>query len=220
MKISYLAIAALSALALLAPAVADAQQHVPSNIGAGGAAVMTQPSSPIVAPAGGGEGTGRPVAEDSPLPTGGVQVSIVVTPTVTASSAYATGNNLGTIQTLTGAVRLSGGTALLQKVVLNFKSAQTAQTDVLIFNASPSGSTFTDKTAVSVATADFDKLVGVVHVADCTSAGTPTICQATGLALSVKAVGTANLYAVAVTRGTPTFTATTDVSMNLVFIQD
>lgn len=149
-----------------------------------------------------------------------IQGSIVVTPTVTASSAYASGNTLGGLLTLTGAMRTSGGTALLQKVVISNKSNQMAPTDILIFNANPSGTTVTDKTAVAVAVADFNKVIGVVHVTDCTNIGTPSVCQASGLALSLIANGSADLYAVAVTRGTPTFTATTDVSISFVFIKD
>lgn len=200
-----LALAFATAMAVLAPVGAQAQ-GISQKVGVCNPLWIKQCEAPNVA---GG------------VPTGAVQSQVTATPTVTAASAYASGNSVGGLQTFAGAVLTNGnGTGLLQKVVINYKSLQTAQTDLLIFNANPSGTTVTDKTAFSLATADFSKLIGVVHVTDCTALGTPSVCMAGNLALPVKTATGTSLFGVLVTRGTPTFTATTDVSVTLQILQD
>lgn len=143
----------------------------------------------------------------------GPQTSVTVAQTVTASSAYASGNCVGGLMTIAG-IPASG---FLQSVVVNSKSAQTAAIDIIFLNANPVNSTVTDKTAVAVAVADFADIAAVAHVVDWTNTGTTSVGQAVGLAAEyVLATGTTG-YAIAVTRGTPTFTATTDISITFLF---
>lgn len=156
--------------------------------------------------------------ENHAAEVGGNQITVQVAQTVTASSAYASGNAIGGLMTITGAARVSGSSGasgtggLLQSVVMNIKSAQTTQVDVFIFNANPTTTTCTDKTAFAVAAADFDKSLGVVHMTDFTSEGTPSVGQGQNLAMPYALTSNTTLYACAVTRSTPTYTATTDVS--------
>jgi hypothetical protein len=143
----------------------------------------------------------------------------VAVPAVTASSAYASGNAVGGLLTFANATRtISSG--VLHSVNLNFKSAQTAATDLILFNAQPTNTTITDKTAFSLAAADFDKVVGVVHITDCTSLGTPSTCRADSLGLTFRLASGTTLYGVLVTRGTPTFSATSDVSVQISVLED
>lgn len=142
-------------------------------------------------------------------------VNITVAQTVTASSAYASGNAVGGLITFPAATRVTAGGGLIQSALEYAKSAQTSPTDLFVFNANPSGSTCTDKTAFSLATADFDKVVAVVHITDWTSAGTPSTGQALNLAVPFQLPAGTSLFACAVTRGTPTFAATSDVSLGL-----
>lgn len=151
---------------------------------------------------------------------GGNQLAIQVAQTVTASSAYTSGNAVGGLMTLSNAARVSGGSGLVQSVVINAKSAQTAPVDVFIFGANPSGSTCTDKTAFAVAAADFDKVLGVVHLADWTSAGTPSVGQAQNLAIPYALASGTSLYACAVVRGAPTFASTSDISVGVRVIRN
>lgn len=135
-------------------------------------------------------------------------------PTITASSAYASGQVIGTKMTLANLARVSGKSGVIQTVSLFCKSAQTAAVDVLIFNADPSSTTFTDKTALALAAADYDKLIGVAHVTDWTSLGTPSLGQAAGVGLAFKlGSGLTDGYAVLVSRGTPTFASTSDIKL-------
>jgi hypothetical protein len=144
---------------------------------------------------------------------GGNAITIPVAQTVTASSAYASGQAIGGLITLSNAARVAGGSGLIQSVLVDTKSAQTTSTDVVLFSANPSASTCTDKTAFSVAAADFDKVIGVAHVTDWTSLGTPSVGQAQNLAVPFALTSGSTIYACAVTRGTPTFSSTSDVTV-------
>jgi len=146
----------------------------------------------------------------------GTVVRATATPTVTASSAYASGNNVGGLLTFTSVGRTSTGTGLLQDITVNFKSAQTAQLDfVWCGSDTPSSTTVTDKSAAALAVADFDKCRVIAHITDCTSMGTPSSCIAQGLAVPVALASGTSGYGWLITRGTPTFTATSDVKVSL-----
>lgn len=153
------------------------------------------------------------------------QIRVDVAQTVTASSAYTSGNAIGGLMTIAGASRVSGslgaaGTGgIIQQVVANSKSLQTTQVDVFLFNSNPTGSTCTDKTAFVLATADFDKVIGVASVPGTAAnnsgwfgGGTGSVGQANNLAMAFDLASGTSVFACAVTRGTPTFTATTDIS--------
>jgi hypothetical protein len=171
-----------------------------------------------------GDGAGNDVSSATPLPVAlgagsntigsliGNNSTLTVAQTVTAASAYATGNAVGGLITLTSINRASGASILVQSVLVTSKSAQTNPMDILLFNASPTGSTCTDKTAVSIVAADAGKLVGVAHVTDWTSGGTASVGQMQQPPIGI-AVPATTLYACLVTRSTPTWTSTSDVSV-------
>lgn len=141
--------------------------------------------------------------------------------TVTAASAYSTGNVVGSLSTVANVSRINAGTATIQNVIINSKSNQTAQFDVIFFNANPTNSTFTDKTALAVAVADFDKVIGVAHVTDWTNLGTTSLGQSLNPGIIFNAgVGSTSIYAVVATRGAPTFTATSDLTLSFSVFQD
>jgi hypothetical protein len=142
----------------------------------------------------------------------GQNSTLTVAQIVTASSAYVSGNAVGGLITLAGINRGTGLSILVQSVLVTSKSAQTNPMDLLLFNANPTGSTCTDKTAVSIVAADAGKLVGVAHVTDWTSGGTASIGQMQQPPMGI-AVPATTLYACLVTRGTPTWTSTSDVSV-------
>ena len=142
--------------------------------------------------------------------------------TVTASSAYATGNVVGQLCAIAASTRPYEVSGLIQSVQLASASAQTSQLfDVIFFNANPTNSVFVDKTALAIAAADVKKIVGIIHCTDVTSTGTGTSAQALQCALPFN-LGTSGqtLYAVVVSRGTPTFTASTDLSLYVGIYQD
>lgn len=193
----------------------DGQVHQGDGVGTFCSADAGLTWLPCAGASGGGGASESHIGE-----VGGNQITVQVAQTVTASSAYTSGNAIGGLITVANAARVSAGSGILQSVVVNSKSAQTSQIDIFIFSANPSGSTCTDKTAFSLAAADFDKVLGVVTVTAWFSAGTPSVGQAQNLAMPYALASGTSVYACAVTRATPTYTATSDISVGFRFMRN
>lgn len=136
------------------------------------------------------------------------------TPTTSASPDYASGEVIGSKLTFANAVLAAGETALLQAVTVNCKVANTSALDLILFNADPSASTFTDNAALDVNVDDLGKVIGVVHITDWTSLGTPATGQAKNEALPFSLAGTA-LYGVLVARGAVNLAGTSDITVSV-----
>ncbi|MGA7673541.1 MAG: hypothetical protein WCA78_00670 [Rhizomicrobium sp.] len=156
-----------------------------------------------------------PAGENHVGEVGSNLVKVTATPTVTSGSAYASNNVVGSLLTFSGVGRVSSGTGLIQSVTLEFKSSQTASTDFVWCGAdNPTNTTLTDKSAVALSTSDFNKC-RVIHITDCTNLGTPSVCDAENLALPFSLSSSTTGYGFLVTRGTPTFSSTSDVEVQL-----
>ena len=138
--------------------------------------------------------------------------------TVTASSAYTAGYSVGGLITFANINRTAGGAIYIQSAFVTSQSLQAGQMDLVFFTAIPASSTIVDKTAFSVAAADATKLCGVAHITDWTSGAVASIGQMQqpliGIDLTVS-----TLYAALVTRSTPTFTSTADITVNICVVQ-
>lgn len=148
--------------------------------------------------------------------------SVLVTPTVTIStSIYAAGDVIGDELTLTNAMRVSSGSGVLHSIAVFDADNEKAAFDILLFESDPAG-TYTDNAAASWNTADFAKFLGRVNVAttDYLTVNSRALAVKTGIGLTVKASGSRNLYAVLIATGTPTYTATTDLTLRFGFLQD
>ena len=180
-----------------------AQAIVPHAIDANGNAVPQSSSAP------------GPVAAP-------VNARATQTPAVTASSAYVAGNAVGGLLTFGNLVRANGLGGIVQSVVLKDKAAQNVSYDLFLFDAAPTAPT--DKTAVALAAADLAKCIGVVPLAGAAfgAASTMGVITAAGIGLAYKitTVYAASLYGILVTRGTPTYASTSDVSVDLVALPD
>jgi len=141
------------------------------------------------------------------------------TVTVTASSAYTARNSVGGLLTITGASRRDSTPGIIQSVTVTFKATQTSPFEVWFFNANPTSSTITDKTAFNVHNSDFAKLVGVVACNDVFQCGTGTIMQAIDVVMPYSLSTGTDLYAALVCTSTPTFTSTTDVGIGIRVVQ-
>ena len=160
--------------------------------------------------------------ELTPLPVNQRQAGtvITVTPTVSTTPAYASGDAVGGKLTLPNAVRLAGGVGIIRSIVLTDKGKQNAAIDVVVFRADPTATTFTDNAALSVADADLLSIAGVVSVAaaDYAAFVDNSVATKSGLGLAVNSI-TTTLYACLVTRGTPTYTASSDLQLTVVIEQ-
>jgi hypothetical protein len=136
---------------------------------------------------------------------------------VVSTSAYAAGDVIGSKISFADAARVAAGNGLVESILLHCKSNQTFAFDVLFFSADPAASTFTDNAALAVAAADFDKICGKVSFVsgDWASLGTPSVADKHKLQLPFKLTSGKTLYAVIVSRGTPTLASTSDLKLTL-----
>ena len=111
-----------------------------------------------------------------------------------ANSPHAAGSSLGGLIALRAP---AGGP--WQAITAAFSDGLAPALDVALFSDTPLSSTVTDGAPVSVASVDLGKVVGVVHVTDCSSLGAATLCQSEPQA--VPAVpGGGVVYAAVITR--------------------
>lgn len=159
-----------------------------------------------------------PVSETNPLPVtpaagelhigeiGSPVTVVTVTPTVLNADAYDAGDTVFDATVITGAVRVSGGSALLQSIVVADKDDQKAQLRLVFFDSTVAFGTA--DSAPSLSDADSLKCVGSVEIAasDYIDFGGVSVATRTAIGLLCKASGSANLYVAAMTSGTPTYT--------------
>lgn len=154
---------------------------------------------------------------------GHYSVILTSTPTID-TAAYASGDLVGASEiSLTPAVISEAGKAasgLVQTVVIIDEDAQEVNLDVYFFDTEPAATTFTDNAAFAPTDADLDFLVGVASVTDWKSQSTNSVGQVLNLGLPFElAAGATTLYAVLVTRGAPTYSAT-GLTLRVGILQD
>lgn len=151
---------------------------------------------------------------------GGKTFVLKVNPTI-STSVYVAGNTIGAIQTLTNAVTVSSGTGILESLILLDKSNQKAPMDIFIFESNPAAATTTDHAAFVFSTDNLKVIARVsVTAGDYVTVNSNAIAIKTGLGIAVKANGSANLYAVAVTSSTPTYAGANDLQWVWGILQD
>ena len=144
-------------------------------------------------------------------------ITISQTPTVTAG-AYSANDAVGGLLTFAGAARVAGDGGVIKSLLILDDAGQDAQMELWLFKE-----TFTamvDNAAWAPAEADLHNLVGIISTADGDwfAAGTPSAARVE--CSQVYACTAANLYGQLVTRGTPTFAATDDITVVLGLLQD
>ncbi len=147
--------------------------------------------------------------------------SKIITPAITVSAdAYAAGKCVGGKLTLTDAVRVSGGSGVLQNITVLDASATEPAFEILIFNADPTAATLTDQAAIALST-DVAKVIHriPVYTSDYTTVAGVSIADV-NVGKVVQAVGSDNLYACIAATAAHDFAATTDIKMHFGFLQD
>lgn len=142
--------------------------------------------------------TGTQFGSGYPFPTIPSSTTPFPSPvTVTVQTAtYSSGNVMGGLLSFT-AIRQNG---YAQSFTLTTPTAQAPTLDLILFNANPTTSTITDKTAIAISAADQGKIIGVVHVSDCGGYSTPTVCQTQNLAMPYSLASGTTMYGALVTR--------------------
>jgi hypothetical protein len=150
-------------------------------------------------------------------------VQVRIQPSITAdTSAYTSGDSLCGLVTITGAARESGGSGIIQSIILLDKTqAQRAAMDILFFDRSVTVAAA--NAALAMSDADMVFCLGIVPIGPYNTAwaGTPLNSVATLLNVGIPFVcsGTANLYAAICVRGTPTYAAS-DIVLSIGILQD
>lgn len=160
-----------------------------------------------------------------PITAGGMTVSACSTLVVTASSAYTAGNEVGGLISLKPFRSSAQGApdqgGVLQSIRLNFKDTQTAGFKAYEFSSNPSNSTWTDKSAPAIATADAFAVKGPISLTsnDSGLGSNNTVYNADAIARA-HVSATQTDYWVIVTTGTPTFGSTSDVQFCATYLVD
>lgn len=143
--------------------------------------------------------------------------TIQQTPTVTAG-AYAANDAVGGLLTFANAARTAGGGGVVKSMLILDDAGQDAALELWLFDV-----TFTamvDNAPWAPSEADLRNLICVIPSSDGAwyAAGTPSACYVDASARYDAAV--TGLFGQLVTRGTPTFVATDDVTVQIGLLQD
>jgi len=156
-------------------------------------------------------------------PVPGIGVDGVVAPTITVSAGvYDANDDVGGVITLTSAARALGMPTTLTRFTVVDAGNQKAQLELLFFNANPSASTFTDNAAPVIHANDEAKVCGrrTVYASDYLTVGAKAVACPSFDPLTMIPSGSANLYLVILTPGTPTYGAITALRLALAFAKD
>lgn len=152
-----------------------------------------------------------------PRPNG---ATVIKTPTITAT-AYSVNESLGAVIDFGAIARASGGSLLITGAILVDLAQQNAQTDLLLFNANPSNGTYTDHATITPNATDTKMIQGYVSFSGYVNLSTTeSVSVVQNLAEHIVLSGTQHLYGLLITRGTPTYSSTTGVSLILNYIAD
>jgi hypothetical protein len=166
-------------------------------------------------------GNAVPQGASAPSPVAGpLTLRATQAPTVTSGAAYAAGNVVGGLLAFAGMARAAAQGGVLQSALLRDKSGQNASYDLFLFDSAPTVPT--DKSALALAAADLARCVGVISFSGQAlgAASTMGVQTVGGLGLAFKLASGTTLYGILVTRGTPTYAGTADVSVDLLTMPD
>jgi len=146
-------------------------------------------------------------------------ITISQIPTVT-NGAYSAGDAVGGLLTFANAARVSGGGGVVKSVIIIDDAGQDVELELWLFDRT--FTPITDNAAWAPLEADLENLVAVISTEDSAqgwlAAGTPSAIDI-GVSKRFDLDGT-SLFGQLVTRGTPTFAATDDVTVKVGLLQD
>ncbi len=118
-------------------------------------------------------------------------------------------------------MRVTSGSGVLQDITLTTADGEALACRILFFDTT-TASSIADNAAFAWGAGDHAKFLGYVDVAagDWITLDSDGVCHKQNLGIVVAANGSQNLYAYILATATPTFTATTDLSVRFKFFQD
>lgn len=123
-----------------------------------------------------------------------------------AGGAYSAGDTIG-VRFAVAAIRKEAGSAIIRSISVRDLDKQNSVLKIILFDADPTGTTFTDNAALDLADADITKVIGVIPVAaaDYTSLNDNSVGHVGNLNIPIQVSSGASIYAVVVSGGTPTY---------------
>jgi hypothetical protein len=153
---------------------------------------------------------------------GGRTTTITVTPELTVHATYAANDYVGRSGVplvFDGAVRVAGGTGIIQSAELIDAALQSVACELWLFDT-----TFTppaDSAAWTITDAEARTLIGVIPFSTYYASAANSVAVAGGMGIAFKAAtGKTSIYGALVTRGAPAYTAVNDVTLRLNILCD
>ena len=140
--------------------------------------------------------------------------SASVTPALTG--AYATNDLLGTKLTLSSLLGSTFTGEIISMTLVDL-AVQSQATDVVFFSSNPSGTTFTDNSALTMADADMAKILGVVSfpAASYAAFADNSVCTVRSVGLILTS-DSADVYCCLIARGAgPTYVSASDLKLTV-----
>lgn len=163
----------------------------------------------------------RKVSDSNPLPVSALGAGTVLDVTLSLdTNAYADGDVLADTQALANAVRVAGGRAHLQSVVVIDESDQKQGFDLIFLDAD--NSLGSENSAPSIGDANAGTIIGRVQIGagDYYDLGGVSIANVNGIGLMLKAAtATTSIWVAAISRGSGTYGAAA-IKLKLAFLWD
>lgn len=150
-----------------------------------------------------------------------MSITIPYAPTI-QTDAYVAGDAIGSQAFELEEVFTSpGSVSYLKNMVVYDQDDEKAAISFYFFNQDPTGTTVTDGAALDVADADLDKIVAraIVVAGDYESFADNAVGEVE-VTKEMQGGGTTSLWVIPVMRGTPTYTAATDLKFLFAFMRE
>ena len=150
-----------------------------------------------------------------------------VTQSITSSSAltvtagaYVAGVNMGGKLTLASAGRAGANSLTVQSVTISDKAATAKNRTVIIFNANPTATTFTDNAALDIDDADLGKIACIIPLTVHQSFADNSVSTLNNVGCVVDLSSGTSMYAAVIAAENQTPGSTSDLTLGISFYQD
>lgn len=163
-------------------------------------------------------------AVQSKIQVGGITVNPSLGLSVD-TNIYASGDVIDGVKSISDSVRGNTLSGIIESVVLSDGDNKKSEMDIYFFTDNPNGGTVTDNDPWAPSEDDIKKFIGKASVVtgNWETVGTEALAFVNELSIPFKLDSTntaKNLYAIVVSRGTPTYTAATKLQVRVGILQD
>ena len=149
------------------------------------------------------------------------------TPTISASPVYSAGDSVGGLLSFTNAVAYSGGSGVIENVIVKDLAKQDAELDLILFDTNPSNTSPSDNAALDIHDTDLATIIAVINISTYADFNDNSVGQSYPVGgLPFKLNTGTTLYGLLVNRTStspptvPQYSTTSDISVRLVIRQD